>query len=157
MALVLLAGTAKAGTAKAGEYRYIGPWFTTATVNSANDQPSLVAGQNDRDLGLDFTCFDRHVSLGLWKPGGSLGLAVSAATRLTVRVDSQAPVFLLGVGTAANLAEFDENVGLVMREMLAGRRADLLFVDHDGHEIRQVFRLDNANIAFADIARACPL
>ena len=54
--------------------RFIGPWFTDATLNRATNTVSLTAGQNTTELGITVTCFDRHVSLGIWKPHGSLDL-----------------------------------------------------------------------------------
>lgn len=152
-AMLLLSALAPAWA----DYRYVGPWFVTATLNTANGQTSLVTGQNSETLGINFTCFDRRVSMGIWQPGRSLMLPVAARTAVELRINALDPIRLVGIATAPNLAEYDVNIGLVVREMLAGGQADVLFTDHAGRNIHEIFRLDNAVRAFADIGRACPL
>jgi hypothetical protein len=150
--LVLALLLTSIATAQATDYRFVGPWFTTATINTANNQPSLVAGQNNADLGISFTCFDNKITLGLWQPSGSLRLRTARRTHVEIKIDEYDKIVLVGIATAPNLAEFDQNIGLIMREMLQGRQASVIF-----NNAQETYRLDNAAIAFAGIAALCPL
>jgi hypothetical protein len=137
--------------------RFIGPWFTDATVNTLTGLTSLTAGQNTERLGISFTCVDRRISFGVWKPRGSLKLEIARQTRLSVKVDVYDPIELVGIATQRNLAEFEQQVGLIAREMLVGAKADIVFTDTDGDETRETFPLANTQIAFAALAQSCPL
>jgi len=137
--------------------RFIGPWFTDSSLNRATNTVSLTAGQNTPDLGITVTCFDRHVSLGIWKPHGSLDLDLGRQATVTFRVDQFDPVLLVGIGTQRNLAEFSQNVDILMREIFAGRQVHMIFDGKPGSTIEETFPLDNTPYAFADIAQNCPL
>ena len=137
--------------------RFIGPWFTDSTLNRATNTVSLTAGQNTTDLGITVTCFDHQLSLGVWKPHGSLGLDLGRQTTVTFRVDQFDPVLLVGIGTQRNLAEFTENVDILLREIFAGRQVHMIFDGKAGKTIEETFPLDNTAFAFADIAQNCPL
>lgn len=156
-ALLPLIGALLVATPLSAAPRFIGPWFIDSTLNRATGGASLTAGQNTTELGITFTCFDRHLSLGVWKPHGSLGLQLGLRTTATVQVDHFPPVGLVGIGTQRNLAEFDLKVGLVMRQMLSGRTATLAFDDNNGNSITETFPLDNTDYAFGPLAQNCPL
>ncbi len=137
--------------------RFIGPWFTDATVNTLTGLTSLTAGQNTDALGITFTCVDRRLILGIWKPHGSLKLDIARRMKLSVKVDAYDPIEVVGVATQGNLAEFEQRIGLIAREMLVGAKAVVLLMDTGGDETQETFPLANTQIAFADIATACPL
>lgn len=137
--------------------RFIGPWFTDATLNTATDTPTLTAGQNTAELGITLTCFDHRLSLGIWKPQNGLELSVPAPAQVSVKIDTYDAIEVKGYATAPNLAEFYQNIGLMMREMLVGETVAVSLTDEHGTTHSETFALANTAQAFAVLARSCPL
>ncbi len=152
-ALVTLALTLPAQAAP----RFIGPWFVDVTLNTATETTSLTAGQNTTAMGITLTCFDRHLTLGVWKPGSGLRLVVPSKALVSVQVDAQDPIIVKGYATAPNLAEFYTNVEPIMRQMLAGERVAVTLTDGDGNTRSENFPLANTAQAFSGLTRYCPL
>jgi hypothetical protein len=136
---------------------FIGPWFIDATINTATGTPTLTAGQNTAELGITFTCFDHRLSLGIWKPESGLRLTVPSPAMVSVQIAPYDAITVKGYATAPNLAEFYQNVGLMMREMLVGENVSVTLTDENNNTRSETFPLANTAQAFAGLARACAL
>lgn len=154
--LAFVCAALAAGSAVAAP-RYIGPWYTDGVMSKTTGATSFSAGQNTDQLGITFSCTDQTLVMGVWKPRGSLDLEIARKVGVVVKVDVYDPIRLVGVGMQRNMAEFDHGIGLVMREMLVGKQAEVIFADRHGNTVREVFLLANTGIAFDALARNCRL